>query len=144
MFIYYWSQPVQNILIQRTSMKYVVPKMKGTSNTMQIPTTKLHQYQPAIWYIGLVLIVCSVICIAPVQAAGTKYMAGSPELSAYISGSNEVSPGDTVQLKVIIENKGVNEFKFIQSGVVDSVQTLPADVRKRVRWRRLVMPRPTP
>lgn len=100
-------------------MKYVVPKMKGTSNTMQIPTTKLHQYQPAIWYIGLVLIVCSVICIAPVQAAGTKYMAGSPELSAYISGSNEVSPGDTVQLKVIIENKGVNEFKFIQSGVVD-------------------------
>jgi hypothetical protein len=46
-------------------------------------------------------------------------MAGSPELSAYISGSNEVSPGETVQLKVIIENKGVNEFKFIQSGVVE-------------------------
>jgi hypothetical protein len=46
-------------------------------------------------------------------------MAGSPELSAYISGSNEVSPGDTVQLKVVIENKGVNEFKFIQSGIVE-------------------------
>jgi len=46
-------------------------------------------------------------------------MAGSPELSAYISGSNEVSPGETVQLKVIIENKGVNEFKFIQSGVIE-------------------------
>jgi hypothetical protein len=46
-------------------------------------------------------------------------MAGSPELSAYISGSNEVSPGDTVQLKVVIENKGVNEFKFIQSGIIE-------------------------
>ncbi len=52
-------------------------------------------------------------------STGTKYMAGSPELSAYISGSNEVSPGDTVQLKVMIENKGVNEFKFIQSGIID-------------------------
>ncbi len=59
------------------------------------------------------------LVIVPVSAAGTKYMAGSPELSAYISGSNEVSPGETVQLKVIIENKGVNEFKFIQSGVIE-------------------------
>jgi hypothetical protein len=51
--------------------------------------------------------------------AGTKYMAGSPELSAYISGTNEFSPGDEVQLTIIIENTGINEFKFINSGIVD-------------------------
>jgi hypothetical protein len=96
-----------------------IEQNKGTSKTVEIHTTRLYQHQTTVWYVSLVLIVCAVISIAPVQAAGTKYMAGSPELSAYISGSNEVSPGDTVQLKVIIENKGVNEFKFIQSGVVD-------------------------
>ena len=100
-------------------MKAIEQKIKGTSKTMEIHTTRLHQHQTTVWYVSLVLIVCAIISIAPVQAAGTKYMAGSPELSAYISGWNEVGPGDTVQLKVIIENKGVNEFKFIQSGVVD-------------------------
>jgi hypothetical protein len=100
-------------------MKSIEQKIAGTTKTMATHTTKLHQHNTAVWYVSLVLIVCAVISIAPVQAAGTKYMAGSPELSAYISGSNEVSPGDTVQLKVIIENKGVNEFKFIQSGVID-------------------------
>lgn len=69
-------------------------------------------------YASLLAIVFAVIIVTPVQA-GTKYMAGSPELSAYISGTNEISPGDTVELKVIIENKGVNEFKFIQSGIVE-------------------------
>jgi hypothetical protein len=56
--------------------------------------------------------------IAPAMA-GTKYMAGSPELSAYISGTNEYSPGDEVHLSIVVENTGLNEFKFIQSGIVD-------------------------
>jgi hypothetical protein len=51
--------------------------------------------------------------------AGTKYMSGSPQLSAYISGTNEFSPGDDVQMTIVIENTGLNEFKFIQSGLVD-------------------------
>ncbi|MCX6683121.1 MAG: S-layer protein [Methanoregula sp.] len=56
--------------------------------------------------------------------AGTKYMAGSPVLSAYISGTNEFSPGDDVQLSVVIQNTGLNEFKFVQSGIVN-VDDLP-------------------
>lgn len=46
-------------------------------------------------------------------------MAGSPQLSAYISGTNEYSPGDDVQLTIVVENTGLNEFKFVQSGIVD-------------------------
>ncbi|MFA4823997.1 MAG: S-layer protein [Methanoregula sp.] len=46
-------------------------------------------------------------------------MAGSPELSAYISGTNEFSPGTEVQMTVVIENTGLNEFKFVDSGIVD-------------------------
>jgi hypothetical protein len=51
--------------------------------------------------------------------AGSKYMAGSPELSAYVSGTNEFSPGDDVKLTITIENTGLNEFKFVNSGIVD-------------------------
>jgi hypothetical protein len=51
--------------------------------------------------------------------AGTKYMTGSPDLSAYISGTNEFSPGKDVQLVIVVENSGLNEFKFVQSGIVD-------------------------
>ena len=64
----------------------------------------------------LLLIVC-VFSIVPVMA-DTKYLAGSPQLSAYISGTNEFSPGDEVQLAIVIENTGVNEFKFVQSSIV--------------------------
>jgi hypothetical protein len=65
----------------------------------------------------MVLILCA--CLIAPAMAGTKYMAGSPELSAYISGTNEFSPGKEVQMIIVIENTGLNEFKFIQSGIVD-------------------------
>jgi len=58
-------------------------------------------------------------CLITPAMAGTKYMAGSPELSAYISGTNEFSPGTEVQMTVVIENTGLNEFKFVDSGIVD-------------------------
>ena len=63
----------------------------------------------------LILCVCT---IAPAMA-GTKYMEGNPQFSAYISGSNEYSPGNEVHLTIVVENTGLNEFKFIQSGIVD-------------------------
>jgi hypothetical protein len=91
----------------------------GKRRNLTTYATRSNQHHTMGWYLYLVAVACAIIIIAPAQAAGTKYMAGSPELSAYISGSNEVSPGDMVQLKVIIENKGVNQFKFIQSGIVE-------------------------
>jgi hypothetical protein len=65
----------------------------------------------------ILLILCA--CLVAPAMAGTKYMAGSPQLSAYISGINEFSPGKEVQMTIVIENTGLNEFKFIQSGIVD-------------------------
>jgi hypothetical protein len=59
------------------------------------------------------------LCLITPAMAGTKYMGGSPQLSAYISGTNEFSPGKEVQLVIVVENSGMNEFKFIQSGIVD-------------------------
>ena len=68
--------------------------------------------------IAYILVILCICVIAPVLA-GTKYMAGSPEIAAYIAGTNEFSPGDDVQLTIVMENTGLNEFKFIQSGIVD-------------------------
>lgn len=68
--------------------------------------------------IPCILLILFACLIAPAMA-GTKYMAGSPQLSAYISGTNEFSPGKEIQMTIVIENTGLNEFKFIQSGIVD-------------------------
>jgi hypothetical protein len=67
----------------------------------------------------LISVILAVLSIAPV-IAGTRYMSGSPDLNAYISGTNEVGPGDEITLPVVIENRGLNEFKFTQTGIMDA------------------------
>jgi hypothetical protein len=66
----------------------------------------------------LISLVFAFIMISPVYA-GEKYMAGSPELSAAVSGTNEFSPGDDATIAVQLQNSGLNEFKFVQSGIID-------------------------
>lgn len=73
---------------------------------------------PAIMLTIVGVAVACLLLAAPAQA-GTKYLAGSPELSAYISGTNEFLPGDTISLPVTIQNTGYNEYKFVDSGIVD-------------------------
>ena len=51
--------------------------------------------------------------------AGDQYLAGSPVLSASLSGTNEFSPGQEVRIPVVVKNSGVNEFKFSKSSIVD-------------------------
>ncbi|HVP96911.1 S-layer protein [Methanoregula sp.] len=45
-------------------------------------------------------------------------MAGNPELSAHIVGTNEFSPGDDVSLPVEVENTGLNQFMIVKSGII--------------------------
>lgn len=68
--------------------------------------------------IAMILIVIAA-CIATPAMAGTKYLAGNPELSASILGTNEFNPGDDTTLTLMLQNSGLNEFKFVQSGIMD-------------------------
>ncbi|MCX6700788.1 MAG: S-layer protein [Methanomicrobiales archaeon] len=62
----------------------------------------------------LIIAILLAFFISPVMA-GTKYMAGSPDLTATISGINEFSQGKDVTITVIVQNKGLNDIKMIQS-----------------------------
>jgi hypothetical protein len=68
-------------------------------------------------YLALIAVILGLI-VSPVMA-GTKYMSGGPDISASLSGSNEFSPGQDTTLAVKIENKGLIDIKFVQSGIVD-------------------------
>lgn len=61
-----------------------------------------------------------VTCMACPALAGTKYMTGSPDLSVSIIGSNEFAPGTTVPCNIQVQNAGLNEIKFVQSGIIDT------------------------
>jgi hypothetical protein len=65
----------------------------------------------------LILAVLLACMTAPVLA-GEKYLYGSPALSAAISGTNQFSPGQDIQLPVVIQNTGLNELKIVQSTIV--------------------------
>lgn len=86
----------------------------GTSNypLKQERGTKL------LWAVIVIGIASLFIVTAPVSA-GEQYMAGSPVLSASIAGTNEFSPGKEVQISVVVENTGINEFKFIKTGYIN-------------------------
>ncbi|MDI6718899.1 MAG: COG1361 S-layer family protein [Methanomicrobiales archaeon] len=61
------------------------------------------------------LLFCSGIATA---SAGEKFLYGSPELSASISGTNQVSPGETATLNVVIANAGLNQVKIVDPAIV--------------------------
>lgn len=72
----------------------------------------------AIALVGCILLTISIIT-SPVLA-GTKYLSGSPDLSVSIVGNNEFAPGTTVALQILVQNTGLNEIKFVQTGIVDT------------------------
>jgi len=51
--------------------------------------------------------------------AGVKYMTGGPDLTAAVAGSNEFAPGQEGVLKVNMENRGLIDMKFVQSGIIE-------------------------
>lgn len=70
-----------------------------------------------LWPCLLFSIAALLIAVSP-ASAGEQYMSGSPELSAYLGGTNEFSPGQEVQIAVVVENSGLNQFKFVNTGLV--------------------------
>lgn len=66
----------------------------------------------------LILVVLAALACLPVSA-DTKFLSGSPAMSASISGSHEFSPGSTNPLTISIQNAGLVSSKMAQSGVLD-------------------------
>lgn len=54
------------------------------------------------------------VSFSPV-AAGTLYLSGKPELSAFLSGTNEFIPGRDVVIPLLIRNSGLNEIQIIDT-----------------------------
>ncbi len=71
------------------------------------------------FHLFIVLIAVASLIVVP-ASAGTKYMSGSPDLSVSIIGSNEFPPGTTLPLKIQVQNSGLNQIKFVQSGIVET------------------------
>jgi hypothetical protein len=71
-----------------------------------------------LWLIVLAGIAALLIATVPVSA-GEKYLAGSPVLSVSIAGTNEFSPGKEVQVAVVVDNTGVNDFKIVKTDLVN-------------------------
>lgn len=67
--------------------------------------------------ICIALIFC--ICTIAPALAGTEYLSGTPQISAFVAGTNEYGPGDAVQLTITVQNTGLNELKFVQRGITD-------------------------
>ncbi len=73
---------------------------------------------------SILLLAVLVSLISVPALAGEKYLYGEPELSATLAGTNEFAPGDTTALAVVIENRGLNEVKIVQSSII-SREDLP-------------------
>lgn len=70
------------------------------------------------WQYVPVLMLLLALLAAPGAAQGTKYLYGSPDLSATISGTNEFAPGAETNLAVIISNSGLNTHKIVGSTLI--------------------------
>ena len=68
----------------------------------------------------VLLILTAVFCITPALGAD-KYLGGAPEISAYLSGVNEFSPGQDATITVVIQNSGTNAVVFTNQGTLTPV-----------------------
>ncbi|MCX6693765.1 MAG: S-layer protein [Methanomicrobiales archaeon] len=68
---------------------------------------------------GLILLILTTILLITPAFAGEKYLTGGPALTAAIAGANEFAPGAEVPLTVKVENRGLIDIKFVQSGIIE-------------------------
>jgi hypothetical protein len=66
----------------------------------------------------IILIILSILLVVP-ALAGTNYLDGTPNLTAYITGTNEYQAGGDVQVAVVIENNGMSLDKQVASNIID-------------------------
>jgi hypothetical protein len=93
-------------------------KIQLSNRLYNIPENRLYRIHNLLIFLILTGIAMAFIITSP-ATAGEQYMAGSPERSAAIARTNELSSDNEVPLAVAIQNTGVNQFKFVKTGIVD-------------------------
>ncbi|WP_321505482.1 S-layer protein [uncultured Methanoregula sp.] len=78
--------------------------------------------------IALIALVLCTVAVLPASAA-TKYMGGSPEFSATVSGVNDFSPGQEATVQVLIMNSGLSSLKQLDHGTIDP-EDLPTTAKQ--------------
>lgn len=66
---------------------------------------------------ALLIFAAALLAAAPVTA-GAEYLGGEPILTASVAGSNEFLPGSDSVMLVVIENRGIPDFKLLPQGRV--------------------------
>jgi hypothetical protein len=72
----------------------------------------------ACWKIFILAFLLTLSLITPVLA-GTRYLAGSPNLTAYIGGANQYEAGSDIQIPVVIKNTGLSTDYEVAPNIVD-------------------------
>ena len=67
--------------------------------------------------IVILLILAAVFCSIPALAQ-EKYLGASPQITAYIAGTNEFSPGQDATITVDIQNSGTSRVFFTNQGTL--------------------------
>ena len=66
-----------------------------------------------------IILIILLACLAVPALAGTKYLDGSPNLTAYIAGTNQYTAGSDIQIPVVIKNTGISTNFEVASNIVD-------------------------
>jgi len=63
------------------------------------------------------LLLAGLLCIMPALGQ-EKYQGGSPQITAYIAGTNQFSPGQDTMITVVIRNSGASAVMFTDQGTL--------------------------
>lgn len=69
-------------------------------------------------FVMILFIVGIAVLAAPVTAA-TKYVGGSPQMSASIVGVNEFQPGQDATISILVKNTGTPDMKQLDLGTIE-------------------------
>ncbi|MGB8220816.1 MAG: NEW3 domain-containing protein [Methanoregula sp.] len=70
------------------------------------------------YYTVALLILAAVVCCCMPALGADKYLGGTPEITAYLTGVNEFSPGQDATITVVIQNSGTNAAVFIDQSTL--------------------------
>ena len=72
----------------------------------------------SIQFHALLIIILTASLITPVLG-GTRYLEGSPNLTAYIGGTNQYEAGSDIQIPIVIKNTGISTNYEVAPNIVD-------------------------